>query len=618
MKRFSIFFLGLSFSLGLSFLDLQAQSSSSWKGLFLFGYRHVNSSGTEAKYKEDLNLEKGARLFNFSLSYEPQGNGSKIIDRLAITLQNFGGDPFETLNLQVAKIGRFSFDYNRKKATYYYQDWHQSNGSLYDPYTFDFDRSSDSGQFRLSLSRQLKLTVSYERFGRKGKSTPPLDINRVEFEMEQPIEEDSKLGSITLNFHTRPFSLLLEEKIHDFKTTNSLFLPGYADGGPSSPYPSSLNYFSLNQPYRFRSYTHGLQFNLRPSSSLLLTGRAQLINLDLELDYQEKASGVDYLGWLFLYELNGQGKYRRDWRLYDFNTSYLLFNRLSFVANFRYHHLDQTGEMIIEGNKESSHFGYNTMGLETGLQILFSSRLNLTLGYRHEQRKLEGLETATYEDKTSQRGLFSHLRFEPSKVFRLNFDYQRTDLDEPFTLISPTLANRFKLNTQLRLKNFELSSSFQIDRRESEVFEDKWKSNRDQASLRLGYRSGKFSLSAGSTLINVKSRSDRSIAYRPFWTGPAGTFPWLIRYEGKSSLIDLILSFEPQSDLKLEAIIGQYTNRGFWPIDRLMAKIMAEYYLPLGFIVRAVYRYWDFKEKKSGFNDYKASIFEFSLGARFD
>ncbi len=618
MKRLALIIFGLIFSLVPSFLCLQAQTASSWKGLFLFGYRIVDTSGAYSKYREDINLEKGARLFNFALTYQPQGNGAKIIDRLEINLQNFGGDPFETFNLQVNKIGRFSFEYNRKKAAYFYQDLHQAAGSLYDPHSFDFDRRSDSGLFRLILSRQLNLTLGYERFSRKGKSTPTLDINRVEFEMEKPLEEDSKLGSLTLNFHTKPFSIVLEEKIHDFETTNSLFLPGYADGGPFSPYPSSLNYFYLNQPYSFRSYTHSLRFNLRPFSSLLFSGSAQLINLDMDLDYQERASGLDYLGWQFAYELEGKGKYSQDWQLYDLNASYLLFNRLALIANFRYQKLEQEGEMVMEEERESVNFGYNTLGLETGIQILFSSRLDLTLGYRREQRNLEELETATYEDKTTHQGLFGHLRFEPSKIFRLSLDYQRANIEEPFTLISPTLANRFKLDSQLRLKNFRLSGSYLIYRSESEVFEDKWESSRDQASLRVSYQRGKIILSAGSAIINGEHRADRSIKYRPFWTGPAGSFPWPIRYEGKSTLTDISFSYRPKPEINVEGLIGKYTNRGFWPIDRIIAKFGAEYNLPQGWLIRAVYKLWDFKEKSSGFNDYKASIFELSLGARWD
>lgn len=617
MKRL-IIISGIIFLLGLTHASLQAEVSSPWKGFFLFGYRLVDTSGAEFKYKEDINLEKGARLFNFSLSYLPEGNEAKFIDRLHVSLQNFGGDPFETFTLQAGKTGRFSFEYERKKATYFYHDLHQAAGSLYDPYALDFDRRSDTAQLRLTLSRQIDLTLGYERFTRKGSTTPTLDINRVEFEMEQPLSEDSRLGSLTLNFHTRPFSLVVDEKIHDFKTTNSLFLPGYADGGPFSPYPTSLSYFSLSQPYDFRSYTHSFRFNLRPFSSLLLSGSACWINLDLNLDYKEEARGVDYLGWLYSYDYQGKGEFSRDLRLYDLNASYLLFHRLALVANLRYQSFDQESTMTIDGEKESADLGYNTWGVEAGLQFLVSSRLDLTVGYRHEQRKLEELETATFEDKTTQKGLFGHLRFEPSKAFRLALDYQRADIDDPFTLISPTATNRFKVDSRLKIKNLQLSGSYLLYRSESEVFEDRWQSDRDQANLRIGYQFGKVNLSAGTTIINSKHRSDRSVEYRPFWTGPAGSFPWLIRYEGKSTLNDLTLSLVPRPELKLEGTVANYTNRGFWPIDRLLAKVSAEYTLPNGLLFRAAYKYWDFKEKNSGFNDYKASIFELSFGARWN
>jgi len=618
-KKLTFSLFSLVFLLGLfSLTSAAADSTSNWKGSFLFGYRFVGTSGAEFKYKEDINLEKGARLFNFSLSYIPSENGTKILDRLNLSLQNFGGDPFETFTLEAAKVGRFAFRYDRKKAAYFYHDLHEAGGTTYDPHTFDLERRSDSGQLSLTLSRQLDLVLAYERFSRKGKGTPTLDINRVEFEFDQPYDEESKLGTITLNFHTRPFSLVLDEKIHDFRTTNSFFLPGYADGGPASLYPTSLNYFSLNQPYDFRSYTHSLKFNLRPFSSLLLSGSARLINLDMDLDYEEKGQGVDYLGWLFAYDYKGKGDYSRDLKLYDVNASYLLFSRLALVATVRYQTFDQEGTLTIDQEKETVKFGFNTLGVEAGVQAMFSSRLHLTLGYRQEKRELEELETATYETKTTQQGFFGHLRFEPSPTFRLSLDYQRADIDDPFTLISPTATNRFKVDSRLRLNKLQVSGSYLIYRQQSEVFEDSWKSDRTQANLRIGYQLGKATLSAGTTMINVKSQADRTVAYRPFWTGPAGTFPWLIRYEGKSSLYDLSVGLAPAPNLRLEGMIGKYTNRGFWPIDRLIAKLGAEYSLPNGLLLKATYKYWDFKEKNSGFNDYKASIFELSFGVRWD
>jgi hypothetical protein len=49
-----------------------------------------------------------------------------------------------------------------------------------------------------------------------------------------------------------------------------------------------------------------------------------------------------------------------------------------------------------------------------------------------------------------------------------------------------------------------------------------------------------------------------------------------------------------------------------------MFKGYIEYTFPGGYITQVGYRYVNFKEKDSGFNDYKANILEFSFGYRWE
>ena len=61
----------LVFPLTLSLLA--QEQDETFYGSFNFGYRIVDRNGTMEKYKEDINLDDGARLFNFNLHFTPVG-----------------------------------------------------------------------------------------------------------------------------------------------------------------------------------------------------------------------------------------------------------------------------------------------------------------------------------------------------------------------------------------------------------------------------------------------------------------------------------------------------------------------------------------------------------------
>ena len=71
----SVFVISLIFSLHAENED------KTFFGNFKFGYRIVDTSGADFKYKEDINLDDGVRLFNFSLHYTPSEKFKKLLLR---------------------------------------------------------------------------------------------------------------------------------------------------------------------------------------------------------------------------------------------------------------------------------------------------------------------------------------------------------------------------------------------------------------------------------------------------------------------------------------------------------------------------------------------------------
>ena len=227
--------------------------------------------------------------------------------------------------------------------------------------------------------------------------------------------------------------------------------------------------------------------------------------------------------------------------------------------------------------------------------------------------------------------MFGNMKWDLKKL-KMTLDYQHGNYDDPFTLISPTLFDRFRVTARYQLKRFNVSASYLMTRPRTrspggvnfriiyaeDGYSDVWKSSNNQFNLRLGYNAAKINASAGYSYIDFKSDTDRRVGYDPYWSGSAGTFLWPIHYQGKSSLLDASFSYALDKGWKIGAYVNSYMNSGFWPIDRTMLKGYLEYTFPGGYITQIGYRYVNFKEKDSGFNDYKASILEFSFGYRWE
>ena len=608
--------IGLVFS--ASFPLRAEDKEDTFYGKFLFGYRFVDTSGTTEKYKEDFNLDEGARLFNLSLHYAPQEKTKKFLDRLDINVYNFGGDPYETFALSIQKYGKYKFKYERRKSTYFYADQHQiGSGTLYDHHTFDFKRVTDSGSLNVRLANEADIFLNFNRYTKSGVSVTTLDINRIEFELDRPISEDLKEVTAGINVHLARYGFLYKVKFQDYENSNSLFLPGFADGGPDAGYPSALNYFSLDQPYDLQTESHTFKFNARPINSLLLSGSAVISNQKLDLTYMEDADGINYLGKFFTYSLSGEGHFDRMIHLYDFDLTYLLTDKLALIGAIRYQDLNQDSRLSYDSEEELMELNFDTLGFEGGFQFQLYPNMALTVGYRHEIRDLEGTETVTYEEKTRRNGIFGNLKWKPVRELNLALDYQYGFYDDPYTLVSPTSFNRLRILARVRAKQFNISGSYLWQKSKSEIFEDIWESSRNQLNLRAGYHAQKVNVFAGYSLIDVEHKGDRTVAYPPSWSGPGGTFIWEILYEGKSNLLDGFLSLDLYENWSVGAYGSSYWNSGFWEISRIMLKGYVEYTFGNGLITQLGYRYVDFEEKSSGFNDYRANIVELSFGYRW-
>jgi len=583
-------------------------------GKFMVGYRMVDTDGAETKYMEDINLEKGPRLFNFNLTYAPLGNMKKLFDQMDIRLNNFGGDPFETFAIEIRKYGKYQFQYDRRKSAYFYNDMLEAG----DYHTFDFDRINDSGMLKVWLNKDFRAYIDFNRYTKKGESTTSFDFNRVEFEFDKPIDEMSTDFGLGLDYSGKWFSFVLEGKMQDYENANSMFLPGYADGGASARYPSAFYYYDLSMPYNMDGNTYTAKFSARPFACLLLRGSMQFVKQDTDFSYFEDSWGLDYLGYEFMYGDSGSGEFERKIQTYDFDMSYIINSKLAFVGAARYQNFEQTGTFTTTMESSAMDLKYETGSVEAGVQYQPTGKIGITLGFRYEKRDIEDeVEIENVNGPTERTGFFGTLNWRPAKVFKMTADYQYGSYENPYTLISPTDYHRFRLTAKAKLKSFYVTGSYLYNKSKSDENMLMWESSKNQLNLRLGFHTGKVKGSAGYSLIDVSREGDRTIYYPPAWSGGEGSFTWDILFDGTSNLFDAYLYFKLDKAWGLGGYFNYYENTGSWELSRSTLKAFAKYQFQCGFITQLGYRLVDFKEKKNGYNNYKANIFEISFGYRW-
>lgn len=593
---------------GLSWPAQAEEKKDEFYGSFMIGYRGVDVDGAETKYKEDYNLYDGARLFHFGLKFKPAADSKfkKFFDELKAKVYNFGGDPYESFDLSVAKYGTYKFKFNRRKTNYFYQDAFVGH----DFHHYDFDRIQDTASLRIWLTRSTRLYFNFDRYTKMGHSTTSLDISRDEFEFEKPVDESSKEISIGVDLSVKGFYLMLEEKIQDYANDYHYFLPGYSLGEDPGDM-TVLSLFNLNQPYDFRSFTHSARFTARPGSNFLMKGSARFSDQDLRLSYSEYQMGTSYLGTDFDYGWSGDGNYDRKMQMYDLDFTYLISNRVAFLGGVRYQNLDQEGVFNVYGAEMEHALDYNTLGLEVGLQYQASAKTGVTLGVRHDKREVNMMEHGMAEQTVTKRtGFFGNLNLKLNKSFKMTADYQYGSYEDPFTPIGPTSSHRARFTAKYKAKQYYMNGSYVYQTTDNDIG-DGWKTERSQLNIRTGIANKKVKFSLGYGLIYNKLEGDRNFV---FYGSPA---TWNILYEGRSNLVDVWLRVFASKKWALGGYANYYKNDGSWEIERLVLKPFVEIKFNGGFIGQLAYRYIDFKENLWGNESYTANIFEVSFGYKW-
>ena len=598
----------------------EEQSEGTFSGEFSLGLRVVDTGGAERKFKEDINLEDGPRLFGLRFDLVPSGGNRRYADRIELDMTNFGGDPFETLHFGARKYGAYNLRYDRVKSDYFYNDvivpHDLSNVSTSDGgdfHTFDFERVRDTAKLDVNINQASKITFGFDRYTKRGDSTTTLDISRDEFELDQSIDESLNSYTGAYQYAWDKVTLVLQGRVRDFENAVEIFLPGFSEG--ENPDGANVDFFFLDQPYDFTSLDQTVRLMARPTSRLDVSFVGSFQDLDLDLHATESSQGIGFDGVPFTTDRSGAGDIVRDLEQFAVELSFEASPRIALVGKVREQSLDQDGNFPWGGELNEGDWTLDLSGFELGIDVAVSPQVNLAAGLVEESRDVnyawavEG-EGNGGEKTTDNSGYFASLAWRPSKAAELTVDVENNTFDDPFTLSAPTDRERYRVRGRYKLANgTSLIGAYTMKDYAND--NSGWNADTEIANLRINRRGDQYSASLGYSSVDIERAIDQTVQ--------AGflqvQFP--IFYRADSDFFDGRFSCNLSDGLAIGGNFRLYEGNGSFALERddyrgwIEIDVFSDYVLHLG------YRVIDYDESDFNFDDYDADIVELSLGYRW-
>jgi hypothetical protein len=604
---------------GLSTAAHAQQSGAAVTGHASLGMRNVSVDGSTNKFREDINLDDGVRLLNATFSYSADPETESAIDLFEFDASHLGGDPWESIHLGAQKYGVYKLKLDRRRSQYFYQDvilppaLASITGSTGgDFHHFDFERVRDSAALDITLTPSTKFMFGMDRHRRTGDSTTTADIQRDEFELERPLDESMNAANVGVQHSWRKVTLIYERDAQKFENTIDAFLPG-ASAGLNDTDPADLLFFSLDQSYDYESAGNTLRVMARPSSRFDLRMFWRQEDLDLNMNASEQSAGTTFTGSAFTNDLSGLAAIGRDIEIHEFGFGYLLNERTRLIGEVRRHTLDQRGTLDFAATPGFGLWDMETLGSEFGFEYAAFENTVISAGISRESRDVLHTDTpgafaSVPEEQTDRSGFFATVSLEPVSGLTVSFSVEDDDIDDAYTLASPTGTRRYRVRAGYQWDNgLALNASVRRDALEND--RSGWDADTNQVNIRLSWASEQFSWNLGLTQIDL----DRLITA----TVTAGSRQdvFAIDYGADIELLEAGFTWQFNDRMSIGSHYAQYDNEGSFPLERDDYRAFIEFDIGSEYALRASYRDIEFLEDR--FDDYDAELLEVAFDVRW-
>jgi len=256
------------------------------------GYRWVSDvAGNQDMYRSMINLGEGPKLLQSNLSLRAKYGTGILFDRLDLSINNWGGDPYNTLRLNMSRSDLYELSADYRNLSYFnfiptYANPIQARGSLFGQHSLDVNYRSTNLEFKLFPHSRIRPFVGYTRTSGFGPGFTTYSLTGNEFLLNSRWQYSSNeyRGGVEISLPT--LVLTLEEGYrtvrNDTSVSDDFANSGNGNNPPFLGQPINLGFLDRGYHDRTTMPVTRLAARFTPFSYLKFTGRYSYSMADID------------------------------------------------------------------------------------------------------------------------------------------------------------------------------------------------------------------------------------------------------------------------------------------------------------------------------------------------
>ena len=500
-----ILFFGLMATLCLAFINSTAAAQTAattppaneeviWKGYKLVstveaGWRFRRVSGSELKYRSDLNYKQGMRSFDTNIVLESESGKGKYFDSLLISNSGWGADPQGFTRVNLDKIGIYKFNANVRRVSYF------NNLSNHVLGQHTSNTTNTSGDFDLSVlpqNEKIRFNFGMSFNDYRGPGVYTIRAFSDEFPVDSFTRNKSTDFRGGIEGKLLGFDLGLTQGFRFFKDRSDYSITS-TNLGNNPTNNAVVTSFSRIFPTDGNSYYTALSAHRTFAEKLDFTGKFIYTSTDSDMSMTEKIIGRDNSNNIIdLDNFTIMAKNRRIQKRADFGLTYRATDNFRISNTFSFDTFTINGGEGLEeavtrrtsaGNPLASTFtksaAYRVNDFTRYVNTIegdyqFNNTVSLHLGYRYAHRSINvtgfGITLTSAPSPTnpafiaetetnSTNAFIAGMKIKPVKNWVIFWDVEKGSADNVFSRLENYKYTNFRVRTRATFNKFALNLS---------------------------------------------------------------------------------------------------------------------------------------------------------------